>query len=574
MNKISYAFILVSMICFQQELNASSSGADIFGNCVVLQNDKVECEGIKLYISENASLTCGKANTELTENPATFSITRVTSENDINTIIPHIISGNLTVCKDGIFISKCDTLDSNTTIFTHTSNIKTDCLSDFDVNDNNIPPNNCIILNGESYHKQQEPNSTIVFEPKSKINGTDSNNKGQIYGGIIDFTSYVRIAKIENNPQIKLDTYNGTQVTKEHGNLINAHVKNAFIKLFIQEDMNNIKDELTLDPDIDPINNTTNTNKILFNKVKFTQCISEVPGSGSYSGYGEQKQLIKNRQNEPDYLKYNKINNVEVVKRLFNGNLNPIITGNSLNTYNLKFNTIWDLKSFSDLFRQYINYNCYIKTSDDENYKLSEAISDKVIKNGIKYPVSSEHPLEQVSVLLYDNIEIPNTNPQEYFDRHTSTYIQVRGDNVHNVNLTSNKNGRTVHFYNEWINFNGIVSCNNIKNIVQEYYPMNIKYKGHSVQLQSNGNLNYIFKKNGIIDLNYLPVDNNNKVILNLQSINICAGQDRRNRNKVRVNKHNNTNNTVILVDRIAIEDNTVFRFLPGTSIIIGNPNA
>lgn len=570
MNRIFSSLILFSFGILQYTLNASDSGADILGQCIVSPKDNVKCEGVKLTVGENALLECGTSNNISDEEIGMFSVSKVIDENN-NKIIPHVIAGNLIVNKNGIFISKCDddTL-SNTIKFSPTSNIQTDSFNEFSETYNNTT-SNCMILNGQSYYEKQNGNSIIIFEPKAKVNGIRENNKGQIYGGIIDLTPYVRIDRVNNKPQLSLDKYNGKQVTREDGQLINAHIKNAFIELFIQEDIDNVKEELILDPDIDPIDNKTNSNKILFNKIKFTQCVSEIPGSGSYSGYGIEKQIIKTKSSEPDYLKYCGSDNTDVVKRLFDGNLNPVITSDVLvKEYNLYFKNIGNYKLFAELFKKYINYNCYIQTNDTENYKLSETISDEVEQNGIRYHISSEHPLEQVSISLDDNIKIPNTNPQEYIDRETSQYIQVRGENIHNIELTSEKDNRTLHVYNEWIEFGGIIKLNNISNLMQEYYPINKKYHGYSVRLQSNKDVHYIFKKNGIINLNYLPV-NNNAVNFTLKSINIVAGQDKRNKNKVRCNKHDKAHDTTILVNTIALEKNTALKFLCGTSLIIGN---
>ena len=468
---------------------------------------------------------------------------------------------------------------SNTVILSPTSNINTDSLEGFDVKDSNVAPNHCIILNGESYHTKQVGNSIITFEPGAKVNLTDDNeekqNKGQIYGGIVDLTPYVRIDEIDNMPQLRLDTYNNVPVTLNDGQVINAHIKNAFIKLFIQEDIDNVKKKLTLDPDIDPSGIIVDTTKILFNKIKFTQCLSEIPGSGCYNGYGIEKQcIIKHNEgiNEPDYLKYNGSDNTDIVKKLFDSTLNPIITSDlSRETYNLKFKNIGYLKSFAELFKQYINYNCYIKTNDDiqNNYRLSEIISDEVIVDDVKYPVSNEHPIDQVYITLEDNIKMPNTNPQLYIGNKTSNYIQVRGNNVHTINFTSMERDRTLYIYNEWILFRGSIKLNNILNIVQEYYPINKKYHGYSIPLQSNKNVNYIFRKNGIIDLNYLPINDSSSVNLTLRSITVLEGKNGTKKNKVKCNKRTDTNKTSVTVERIYVKNNAVLKFLPGTKLII-----
>lgn len=594
MKKLSFKLILLTAISLHNisvhETSASDACCNIFGAQLVPQGSDITCENAKLYIDESGKLDCGTENSELTDgiNPGTVSITKVIDKN--NEIVPHIISGKLNVYKDGMFINKCIEINNNklssTVILSHTSNINTDSfpIEEFGVKDDNIAPNNSIILNGESYHTKQIGNSIITFEPGAKVNLNEDNstakdNKGQIYGGIVDLTPYVRIDEINNEPQLRLDTYNGKAVTLDNGQIINAHIKNAFIKLFIQEDVDNVKKKLTLDSNIDPTDNTTDNttdiDKILFNKIKFTQCLSEIPGSGCYNGYGVEKQCIINhtgRINEPDYLKYNGSDNTDVVKKLFNGELNPIITGDlSTEIYNLKFKNIGYLKSFAELYKQYINYNCYIKTNDDvqNNYKLSENISDEVVVGSIKYPVSNEYPIDQAYIALEDNIEIPNTNPQQYIDNKTSNYIQVRGNNVHTINFISEEKNRTLYVYNEWIWFGGTIKLNNILNVVQEYYPINKKYHGYSIQLQSNKNVNYIFRKNGIIDLNYLPVNDSGSVNLTLRSITVLEGRDSQKKNKVRCNKCTNANRTNVIVERIRVQKHAVLKFLPGTKLII-----
>ena len=590
MKKLSFRLILLTTISlhniFIHETNASDAHFNIFGTQVVPQGSDIVCENAKLYISESGQLDCGTENTELADgaSPGTVSITKVIDNN--NEAVPHIISGKLNIYKDGIFINKCeneidDNKLSNTVILSPTSNINTDSLEEFENKDHNRAPNHCIILNGKSYHTKQEGNSTIIFEPGTKVNlkeddSTAKDNKGQVYGGIVDFTPYIRIDKINNKPQLRLDTYNGVPVTISNGQAINAHIKNAFVKLFIQEDIDNVKEKLTLDSNIDPVDNTTNIDRILFNNIKFTQCVSEIPRSGDYNGYGEEKQCITSNNNriinEPDYLKYNGSDNTNIVKKLFNGKLNPIITSNlSKKTYNLRFKNIGYLKSFAELFTQYINYNCYIKTNDDirNNYKLSETISDEVVVNGIKYPVSDEHPIDQVYINLEDNIEIPNTNPQQYKENETSSYIQVRGNNVHLINFISEIKDRKLYVHNEWIWFGGLIGVNNILDIVQEYYPINKKYPGYSMRLQSNKNVNYTFSKNGIIDLNYLPINNMGSVNLTLRSITVLEGINSSKKNKVRCNNRKDVNDTNVTVEKIDVKNNAVLKFLPGTKLII-----
>ena len=577
MNKFSPVLFLFSIIFFIQHSNAADSGLKILGNLIVSQNEKVNCNGVKLHVYEDAQLQCGNINTKLKGQPATVITTIVINDNNPHRVIPHTIAGNITINKDGVFINAVNITKnklSNTILLTSTSNIKTSSLIDYSVKDNNIAPETCILLNGESYHNKQAGNSTTILEPGTKITGIEENSKGQIYGGIVDFTKYVAIDIIDNKPQLKADVYKYNAVTKEQCNNINAHIKNSFIKLFNKKDIDNVKKKLTIDDNIDPIDNTTNTNKILFNKVKFTQCLSEVPSNGIYTGYGEEYQLINKKQHEPDYLKYKGDDNTDVVKKLFNGNLNPIITSDSLiNEYNIKFKNVGCYKSFAELFTKYINYNCYIKTTDSDNYKLSETISDEVIQNGITYPLSNDHPIDNINIILKDNIKIFKTNPQQYINNETSAYIQVRGKNVKNINLTSDEEDRTLHVYNEWIDFNGTVSVDNISNIIQEYSPINRKYKGYSIQLQSNNDVNYIFRKNGIIDLNYLPVDND-KVNIILKSIKVTEGIDSAHKHKVRCNKHKIASNTEVIVDSVTIEKNTVLKFLPGTTLILGNPNS
>ena len=92
--------------------------------------------------------------------------------------------------------------------------------------------------------------------------------------------------------------------------------------------------------------------------------------------------------------------------------------------------------------------------------------------------------------------------------------------------------------------------------------------------MQSNKEVNYIFRKNGIIDLNYLPVDNNNNINFYLKSITVTEGIDSAHKHKVRLNKHSNNinaNNTIVTLDKVTVAKNAVFKLLPGTKLVLGD---
>ncbi len=499
--------------------------------------------GANLHLDKDGKLNCGTINTQLTGNPGTVLVNKAIDNN--NKIIPHIIEGALNIYKDGIFINNFNESDSiklnNTVILASTSNVTT-----YNTDNNSILSG--IIQNGIACDENKNGNSVLILEPGVAINinknNTEKQNKGQIYGGIVDLTQYI---KIDNTSKLTLNNL----VITNNGQSINAHVRNAFIKLFNNEDKRNTKQQLTLDNNIDPINNKKNENKILFNKMKFTNCVTEIPSGSGYIGYGEHKKMINNniKTSQLNYI-YN--NNLEIVKKLFNGNLNTTITSNTaLKQYNLMIRNIDYKELFADLFKKYMEYNCYIQTNDSNNYKISDVISDEVIQNDKKYKVSNEFPLQQANIKL---------------DNNTHIYIQVMGCNVKKIKLTSDNDNSTIHVYNEWIKFGGSIELENIANIVQEYYPINNEYLGYSFPLLQNQKVNYVFKNSGVLNLNYINKDNSNEINFNLNSIIICRGKSINKQNEVVIKKHENAKITNIKLNDIVVRRNAVLR---GVSITL-----
>ena len=533
--------ILCILTIFMQELYASNDNL-ISNDFFIPQGGYAIYDGVRLHLEKDAQINCGTINTQSINNPGTLLVNTVLDKN--NKIVPHLVEGTLNVYNDGIFINNFDGL-SNTTILSSTSNIYTDTSQEFNISDNTSISNG-IILNGGAYDDNKKGNSILILEPGVTINITNNNNiylsKGQIYGGIVDLTKYIAM----NNNKITLSN----NVTLNTGQLLNAHVKNAFVKLFNNDDINNIKTTIGIDNTIG-----SNNNAVLFSRMKFTNCITKIPGSSYYSNYGEYKQII-NESIKTYQLKYNEINNLEIVKQLFSSHLNPVITSDSsLKTYNLMITNINDKKSFTDLFKKYINYNCYIQTNDSNEYKISDVISDEVIKDNKKYKVSNEFPLEQANINLMNE---------------QSIYMQVKGNNIKIIRFISNEKDSTINIYNEWIQFSGIIITENISNIVQYYRRMNRERLGNSFPILSNKKLSYIFKGSGILDLNYINADDDNEVNFQLKQITVDEGTSKIKKSKVICSKHKKAKCLNIYLNNLVCNKNSVLKFDSGVQLIIG----
>ncbi|MBQ9441126.1 MAG: hypothetical protein IJU54_01860 [Alphaproteobacteria bacterium] len=250
------------------------------------------------------------------------------------------------------------------------------------------------IASTESSDPSEAKDGTIKFIPGAQ-------SDGNINGGNVDLTSYIEIGADEDDNGNKNVIFgNGTE---QEDNTIGQKLKNTLenvnIQLFKHDEM---------EDKVIHLNDLLDQQKSMFSNFKFNNCTAEIPSSDvSDGGYifrkpGDNETVISIQEltknavrsyNDTTSLRkieYNEnvenanfgklkllfdVNNQKIYHNYKDTNGSELSNNDGLVLYDAIIDKDLNKLSFSDLFNKYVDYNCYISSTESNSDNLAYAIT-------------------------------------------------------------------------------------------------------------------------------------------------------------------------------------------------------
>jgi len=342
------------------------------------------------------------------------------------------------------------------------------------------------IASTESSDPSEAKDGTIKFIPGAQ-------SDGNINGGNVDLTSYIEISADEDDKGNKNVIFGSG--TEQEDNTIGQKLKNTLenvnIQLFKHDEM---------EDKVIHLNDLLDKQKSMFNQFKFNNCTAEIPSSDvSDGGYifrkpGDNETVISLQELTKNavrpYTDTTSLRKIEYNENVENTNFDKLKLLFDVNTQNIYHNYKYtngselsnndglvlydaiidkDLKklSFSDLFNKYVDYNCYIASTESNSDNLAYAITteEQSVNNSLN-----------LTLKMSDKDGNIKTNSDETKSWHEKNlYIQVSENK--NIKISNQyqydeagENGSTttksadisktlrLNFNNPWENYSGSLS--------------------------------------------------------------------------------------------------------------------